>query len=182
MVNRLPDHFALFGLEPRFELDLAALETAYKRVQAQVHPDRFAAGTAAERRIAMQWAAQANEALQTLRSPTRRAAYLCESHGVNLQRESNTAMPAEFLMQQLEWREALEEASRGGQPERLAALAREADAARAELLNELRQAIDVAGDYARAASLTRQLMFVDKLREEIDSATHTLAALPSTAG
>jgi molecular chaperone HscB len=182
MVNRLPDHFSLFGLEPRFDLDLDALESAYKRVQAQVHPDRFAGATAAERRIAMQWAAHANEALQTLRSPTRRAAHLCETHGVKLERESNTAMPAEFLMQQLEWREALDEAARGAQPARLAALLRQADDARAELLEELRQAIDVAGDYTRAAALTRQLMFVDKLHEQIDDASHALAELPGAAG
>src|SRR5512134_737475 len=105
-----PDHFELFGLPPRFAIDLDALERAYKEVQAHVHPDRFAAGTAAERRVAMQWATRANEAYTTLRSPQKRAAYLVERAGVPIDAESNTAMPPAFLMQQMEWREALDEA------------------------------------------------------------------------
>ena len=70
-----PDHFQLFDLPPSFALDMAALDAAYRRVQGQVHPDRFAAGTAAENRVAMQWATQANEAYRTLKSPLKRAAY-----------------------------------------------------------------------------------------------------------
>ena len=79
-----PDHFELFGLAPRFAIDLDALERAYKDVQGRVHPDRFASGTAAERRVAMQWATRANEAYATLRNPQKRAQYLCELNGVDL--------------------------------------------------------------------------------------------------
>ena len=92
-----PDHFQLFDLPPRFALDTAALDSAYRSVQGQVHPDRFASGTAAENRVAMQWATQANEAYRTLKSPLRRAAYLCERAGVPIDAESNTTMPTEFL-------------------------------------------------------------------------------------
>lgn len=172
MANAIPDHFALFGLEPRFALDAAELDAAYKRIQARVHPDRFASATAAERRIAMQWAARANEAFQTLRSPTRRAAYLCEINGVALNAESNTAMPADFLMQQLDWRESLDHAVRSGDFERLDELACEAGKARGDALDGLAQAIDAAHDFTRAAALGRQLMFIDKLREEIGIAQH----------
>src|SRR6187402_2990730 len=105
-----PDHFQLFDLLPRFALDMAALDHAYRSVQGQVHPDRFAASTAAENRVAMQWATQANEAYRTLKSPLKRAAYLCERAGVPIDAESNTTMPTEFLMQQLHWREALDDA------------------------------------------------------------------------
>ncbi len=178
MSNRVPDHFALFGLAPRFALDADALESAYKRVQDKVHPDRFAAATAAERRVAMQWAAGANEALQTLRSPARRAAYLCELNGVAPGADSNTAMPPEFLAQQLEWREALAEATR---PEEFDALAGQADAARATLLDDLARALDVECDFPRAATLVRQLMFIDKLRDEIDHGRHARAAAVSSS-
>lgn len=170
MASAAPDHFALFGLEPRFALDVAELDAAYKRVQAHVHPDRFASATAAERRIAMQWAARANEAFQTLRSPTRRAAYLCEVNGVALKSESNTAMPVDFLMQQLEWRESLEHAVRSGDFERLKELVCEADKAHGDALDELAQVIDEAHDFAHASALVRQLMFIDKLREEMSAA------------
>ena len=180
-MNNVPNHFALFGLAPTFALDPQALDAAYKRVQAQVHPDRFASGTAAERRVAMQWAARANEALQTLRSPARRAAYLCEMHGTRVDTESNTALPAEFLARQLEWREALADADGLQQ---LQALAGEVNAARQALLDELGQRLDLKRDFDDAAALVRQLMFMDKLRDEIENARHRrdTAAAPWNAG
>jgi molecular chaperone HscB len=169
-VTTQPDHFAFFGLTPCFEIDAGALEAAYKRVQVQVHPDRFAARSAAERRIAVQWAAHANEAMRTLRSPLRRAAYLCELNGVSIDAESNTSMPPAFLMQQLEWREALDEARSAPTPVPLSTLARQIDQARHALHARLGEALDRDRDFALAATLVRQLMFVDKLHEEAAAA------------
>jgi molecular chaperone HscB len=160
------DHFALFGLQPRFALDEASLEQAYRRVQGQVHPDRFAAAGAAERRVAMQWAARANEAFRTLRSPLARAAYLCERHGQPIEAESNTAMPAEFLMQQMQWREELDEA-RGGDREVARALAREVEVRRDEVLARVASALDERHDYVDAAAGVRELHFIDRFREEL---------------
>ena len=95
------DFFALFGLPARYEVDEAALDAAYRTVQSQAHPDRFANAGDAERRVAMQWAAHANEAYRTLRQPLKRAIYLLHLRGVDIQAESNTAMAPEFLMQQM---------------------------------------------------------------------------------
>ncbi|MFA9216411.1 MAG: Fe-S protein assembly co-chaperone HscB, partial [Sphingomonadaceae bacterium] len=106
----MQNHFELFQLPQRFALDTSALDVAYRDVQGRVHPDKFVNATDAEKRVAMQWATRANEAYQTLKNPQKRAQYLCELHGVDLQTESNTAMPMAFLMQQMEWREALGEA------------------------------------------------------------------------
>ncbi|MDB5918051.1 MAG: Fe-S protein assembly co-chaperone HscB, partial [Massilia sp.] len=106
----MQNHFDLFQLPARFTIDVKALDAAYRDVQGQVHPDRFINATDAEKRVAMQWATRANEAYQTLKNPQKRARYLCELNGVDLQTESNTAMPMDFLMQQMEWREALGEA------------------------------------------------------------------------
>jgi molecular chaperone HscB len=167
-VSTALDHFALFGLAPRFALDADALDAAYKRLQARVHPDRYAAGTAAERRVAMQWATQANEAYRTLRDEGRRAAYLCERAGVPIEAESNTAMPPTFLMQQLGWREALDEARRNDAG--LAGLAAEVEETRAETIRGLAVALDSARDAQRAAALVRQLMFIDRFRAEIQAA------------
>lgn len=169
-----PDHFQLFDLPPRFALDIAALDSAYRSVQGQVHPDRFAAGTAAENRVAMQWATQANEAYRTLKSPLKRAAYLCERAGVPIDAESNTAMPPEFLMQQLQWREALDDARAGRDGASLQALDNETSAERDRLLHEIGHALDVESDPARAASLVRQLMFIEKFGTEIASALEAL--------
>lgn len=165
-----PDHFALFALPARFAIDEAALAHAYKEVQSRVHPDRFAAGTAAERRVAMQWAARANEAYATLKSPLKRAAYLCERAGVPIDAESNTAMPAAFLMQQMQWREALDDARAGHDGSALATLLAQADAARARLLADIRAAIDERTEPAAAASLVRQLMFVERFEDELRGA------------
>jgi molecular chaperone HscB len=167
-VSIAQDHFSLFGLAPRFALDLDALDAAYKRIQAQVHPDRFAAGSPAERRVAMQWATRANEAFRTLRSPLSRAIYLCETHGAPIEAETNTAMPAEFLSQQLEWREALDDAR--GDPPALQALADEVDAAHAHTEARIAAALDARHDYTAAAVLVRQLMFIERLRGELSAA------------
>ncbi len=166
MTDPRHDHFALFDLPPRFAIDEASLQQAYRRVQAQVHPDRFAAAGAAERRVAMQWAARANEAYRTLRSPVSRAAYLCERNGQPIEAESNTAMPAGFLMQQMQWREELEQA-RGGDRASARALAREVQARREEVLARVAGALDQRQDYAEAAAGVRELHFIDRFRDEL---------------
>jgi molecular chaperone HscB len=105
----MQNHFELFNLPLQFAVDAQALESAYRDVQNRVHPDKYVSATDAER-VAMQWATRANEAYQTLKNPQQRAQYLCELAGVDLQTESNTAMPMAFLMQQMEWREELGDA------------------------------------------------------------------------
>jgi len=104
------DDFELFGLPRRSAQDRAQIDACWKALQAQVHPDRFAAEGGAAQRVAMQWAVRVNEAYARLKDPLRRAAYLCELQGAPINAENNTAMPAAFLMQQMAWREALDEA------------------------------------------------------------------------
>ena len=93
------DHFELLGLPLRYAVDSQRLESGYRELQSQVHPDRFASATEAERRVAMQWATRANEALRTLKDPIERARYLLQLKGYDTEEESNTAMPPDFLMQ-----------------------------------------------------------------------------------
>jgi len=170
----LPDHFKLFDLQRRFEIDAEALDAAYRTVQSHVHPDRFAAGTAAESRVAMQWATRANEAYRTLKSPLKRAAYLCELAGVSIDAESNTVMPADFLNQQMEWREALDEAAQAGERPVLLKLDQQMGAERARITGEIARALDGEADYRLAASKVRQLMFVEKFGIEVSSAVEAL--------
>ena len=170
------NHFSLFDLPARFALDAQELGNAYRRVQAQVHPDRFAVATPAERRVAMQWATRANEALQTLRSPMRRAAYLCELNGAPIDAESNTAMPAAFLAQQMQWREELDETRGSSDKSRMQALAATVDDQHLAILTELEQALDQRRDFAAAAALVRQLMFVEKFSNELAALTDPAAA------
>src|SRR5574343_937745 len=109
------DFFSLFDLPKSFRLNLSELDSRYRDVQAQVHPDRFANAAEVERRLSMQWATRANEAYQTLKKPLERAKYLLQLAGHDVQAENNTAMEPAFLMEQMEWREAVMEARSGGE-------------------------------------------------------------------
>jgi len=171
----MENHFALFQMAPAFAIDAAALDAAYRELQGRVHPDKFAAATDAEKRVAMQWATRANEAYQTLKNPLRRAAYLCELNGVDLGIESNTAMAPGFLMQQMEWREALDDARASRDVGSLEQLERELGAVRRQQLDEIGALLD-SGDYAKAGEGVRQLMFVERFGEEVGRAFEALEA------
>ncbi|MDB5790262.1 MAG: Fe-S protein assembly co-chaperone HscB [Massilia sp.] len=165
----MQNHFALFQLPARFEVDMNALDSAYRDVQGRVHPDRFVNATDAEKRVAMQWATRANEAYQTLKNPQKRAQYLCELNGVDLQTESNTAMPMAFLMQQMEWREALGEARASKDASTLDELDAQVRGERKTLLARVGLQLD-AGDFDAAAQGVRALMFLDKFGDEVQYA------------
>jgi molecular chaperone HscB len=169
----MQNHFELFHLPAGFSLDLAALDAAYRDVQGQVHPDRFVGATDAEKRVAMQWATRANEAYQTLKQPQKRAQYLCELNGIDLQTESNTAMPMEFLMQQMEWREALGEARAAKDQDALESLDTEVGKDRKARIAQVGEQLE-AGDYVQAAQGVRALMFLEKFGEELHYALDAL--------
>ncbi|PWY42598.1 Fe-S protein assembly co-chaperone HscB [Achromobacter sp. RW408] len=162
------DHFSLFGLPSRFDLDAQALESAWRTVAAQVHPDRYATASPAERRVAMQWAARANEAYRQLRDPLLRARYLCEQAGVDLQTESNTSMDTAFLMQQMTWREMMDDARNDAGV--LAELRTELEDARQQMRAALTRLLDEQRDYAAAGLKVREWMFVEKLAQELAQA------------
>jgi molecular chaperone HscB len=165
-MNLLSTDFEIFGLEPRQQLDRAALDARWKDLQREAHPDRFAAADAQAQRQAMQWSVRINEAYQRLKDPLQRAAYLCELNGTAVGAENNTAMPPAFLMQQMEWREELEDA-RGE-----AALERMADAvvaARQAMIQGLEQTADEQHDYNALAGQVRALMFVERFARDVES-------------
>jgi len=168
------NYFALFGLEPAFQTDLAHLEQSFRALQAQVHPDKFSSAGDAERRLSMQSSTHVNEAYQTLKQPMSRARYLLSLHGVDTQEETNTAMPADFLMQQMEWREAIGEATEAADAAALDHLANQLRHATKSLHEELGLQLDQQHDYAGAAGAVRKLRFFDKLREEINDALEAL--------
>jgi molecular chaperone HscB len=171
----MQNHFELFNLPQQFAIDADALDGAYRDVQGRVHPDKFVNATDAEKRVAMQWATRANEAYQTLKHPQKRAQYLCELHGVDLQTESNTAMPMAFLMQQMEWREALGEARADKDVDALEALDKQLRLERKGRLLDIEQQIG-AGDFHAAAQGVRALMFLEKFGEEVRFAFEAIEA------
>lgn len=162
--------FQLFGLHECYRIDNTQLEQHFRTLQAQVHPDKFTHLSEAERRVSMQWATRVNEAYQALNNPVRRARYLLSLHGVDTQEETNTAMPADFLMQQMEWREAIEEAQQARDEEALTGLETRLQREMHEHQHQLAVKIDDEHDYQAAAGAVRKLKFLEKLAEEIASA------------
>ncbi len=159
------DDFELFAIERRFAQDRSALDARWRSLQGEVHPDRFATQGAAAQRIAMQWAMRVNEAYERLKDPLKRAAYLCELNGAPVEAENNTAMPAAFLVQQLEWREALDAADSA---DRIEGLAGAVTTHRRALLDRLETLLDRKHDYQAAAQQVRALMFVERFAHDVE--------------
>ena len=170
-MNLQSTDFELFAVPPRFAQDAAQLDARWKELQRQVHPDKFAAQGAAAQRVAMQWSARINEAYRRLKDPLKRAAYLCELNGAPIDAESNTAMPAEFLMQQMELREAVDDAVDAAAMDEIG---RQSATLKHEMLLKLEQQMDAQHDWPAAAQTVRALMFLDRLAGDIDRKRATL--------
>ncbi len=165
-MNLQSNDFDLFGLTPGFNQERTLIDTRWKDLQREVHPDKFAAQGVAAQRISMQWSVRINEAYQRLKEPLRRAAYLCELNGMPVNAENNTAMPAEFLMQQMEWREALDEATTIAELDALDGLVR---STRQQALELCAGFLDETQDYALAVGQVRALMFIDRFSRDIEA-------------
>ena len=170
-MNLQSNDFELFDVPVRFAQDRAALDARWKELQREAHPDKFAAQGAAAQRLAMQWSVRINEAYQRLKDPLKRAIYLCELHGAAIQAESNTAMPPDFLIQQMQWREALEDAEG---IENLEEIAAQAMASRREQLLKIERILDDQKDFAAAAQQVRSLMFIERFGSEVDARIDSL--------
>ncbi len=170
------NYFELLGLPLEFQLDAALLERHYRELQAQVHPDRFTHAGDAERRLSMQWSTYVNEAYQTLKHSLSRARYVLQMNGVDTAEESNTAMPAEFLMRQMEWREGIMEARAAQDAEALEHQAAKLRSEQREMADRLTRLLDTEKNFSLAAELVRMLKFMEKLGEDINHALEALEA------
>ncbi|MDO8450711.1 MAG: Fe-S protein assembly co-chaperone HscB [Rhodoferax sp.] len=165
-MNLQSSDFELFGLEPQFAQDRAAIDARWKDLQREAHPDKFAAQGAAAQRLSMQWSVRINEAYQRLKDPLKRAAYLCELNAAPVNAENNTGMPVEFLMQQMAWREALDEASNAADLDELGA---QVIAARRDALTKCGQLLDEQRDYSGAVQQVRALMFIERFASDVEA-------------
>ena len=165
-MNLQSNDFELFGVPVRFAQARAVIDARWKELQREAHPDRFAAQGAAAQRVAMQWSVRINEAYQRLKDPLKRARYLCELHGAPIHAETNTAMPSDFLMEQMEWREALDEAVTLQNIEEIAS---QVNKNGRDQLSKIEHAIDVQKDFAVAAHQVRSLMFTERFASEVDT-------------
>ena len=166
-MNLQSNDFELFAVDRQFAQDSAALDARWKELQREAHPDKFSAQGEAAQRVAMQWSVRINEAYQRLKDPLKRAAYLCELAGAPINAHNNTAMPSAFLMQQMEWREELDDAR---DETTLSALRENVDAAQRGLIGECATLLDVQHDYPAAVQSVRALMFIEKFSHDLDAA------------
>ena len=172
-MNLQSNDFELFGLTVQFSQDRKAIDARWKELQGEAHPDKFAAQGVAAQRIAMQWSVRINEAYQRLKQPLSRASYICELYGAPIQAEKNTAMPTAFLMQQMAWREALDEADTLQTMEEIAATVSRSGH---ELLLKIEHVLDTEKNFIAAAHLVRSLMFIERFASEVDARIDHLAS------
>jgi molecular chaperone HscB len=167
------NYFTVFDLPTAFAIDVVLLAVRYRDLQAAAHPDRFVNATDAEKRVALSRAAEINDAYSTLKDPVRRALHLLTLHSIDALDDRDTSMPMDFLLEQVEWREALADARLKEDSDRLDEMSGEL----AGMLRSLGDIFDAAyrgGHLTVATTLARKMRFVQKLAEEVDSA---LAAL-----
>ena len=178
MIDFSQDYFALFGLPPRYRFDPDQLDLAYRALQREIHPDRYAAGDEVERRLALQSSARVNEAYRALKDPVGRAQYLLSLRGIDALAERDTALPGEFLERELERREAVAEAHADGDAARLDALLEQVRSEAAVLESSLGDRLD-AEAWGAARDAVRELRFLSKVAGDIEAA---LAEVEGTYG
>lgn len=162
----MQNYFALFQLPQQFAVDLVLLDRQYRQLQAEVHPDKFVSASPAERMQSMQMATLANEAYQTLKQPTARARYLLQLQGIETDEENNTAMPTDFLMAQMEWREAMDDAKLSKDVAALELLLSDMRQQAKALQHEI--ASEIVENPTQAALIVRKLRFIDKVSEDVN--------------
>jgi molecular chaperone HscB len=170
MIDFSQDYFALFGLPPRYRFDERLLDAAYRRLQSKVHPDRFAAASETERRLALQSSARVNEAYRALKDPVDRGQYLLSLHGIDALSETDTVLPSDFLEYQLERREAVGEAAATRDARALSTSLSDVRAEATELEHVLADELDGACALDAARTTVRKLKFLSKLAADIEAA------------
>ncbi|OAN14283.1 cobalamin 5'-phosphate synthase [Photobacterium jeanii] len=167
------NHFELFGLPFQFELDGSLLSNQFRELQRRFHPDNFATASERDRLMAVQKAAQINDAFQTLKHPISRAEYMLSEHGVDIRGEQQTLQDPMFLMQQMELREELEEIADAKDEDALFDFEGKTKQLLKAQLTELKSLLE-GENWNQAADAVRKLKFIDKLRDEVERLEETL--------
>ena len=166
--------FALFDLPVAFQVDSALLNERYLALQKSLHPDNFSAASAQEQRLAMQKSAEINDALRILKDPIARAdSIIALNTGEQENPEEKSNKDIGFLMQQMEWRETLENIENHKDTDELTAFTKEIDQIRHAILSELSTVLD-AQQWDIARAITDKLRFIKKLQAEIERVEETL--------
>lgn len=185
MIDLQADAFTLLGLPRKFSLDENFLDARYRELQLKVHPDRFVQAGESDRLRAMQSAVRVNEAYQVLKRPLSRAQCLLEllrcsdqSKEVSLSSSSSARVPQDVLLEQMEWREAFDEAKQASDHHEYEHLLNRLGKEIAEAYRELGRLLDDSCDYSAASDRLMRLQFFEKMRSELtDALDHALDSL-----
>jgi molecular chaperone HscB len=176
MIDFSRNHFELFGLPQRFAIDAAALDARYRELQADVHPDRFGAGSETERRVAHQSSARVNEAYRALKDPVERAHYLLRLRGVDALDAKDTKLPLDFLEAQLERRERAAAAADGADIGALDAILAAIRHEQRQRLDSLASLLDESIDTEQGRQTVRELKFLAKVAEDVEAMLEAIDA------
>ncbi len=177
-MNLSDDDFTLLGLPMRFAQDPEKIDAQWRALQQRIHPDRLVGQGAQAQALALQWSARLNEARQRLKNPLQRAMYLCHLRGHDLGSNSQTPafapLPPDFLMQQMQWHETLEEGQAAQDRASIAALLSHIQAAQQDLWVQCAAYLDDTPDTALAAPCLAKLSFLHRFEQRIQTSLQTL--------
>lgn len=160
--------FNLLNIPQAFVVDLNKLDQHYQAIQKEIHPDRFASLSEAEKITSVKKTALVNDAYQTVKHPIRRAEYLLHLHGINISDEKLSAVPQDFLLEQMEWREDLE--SHRSDKVMLDKLALSVQHQKDEMINALPLLFNETDMNPDAIIVTRKLNFIEKFEQHLHDA------------
>jgi len=168
------NHFELFGLPSQFQLDGSLLSSHFRELQKRFHPDKYANASERDKLVAVQKAAQINDAYQVLKHPISRAEYLLSQQGFELHGEQKTLQDPVFLMEQMELREELESiCSKDDADELLFGFEAKVSKMYKQHLARIEEQLNQS-QWSEAADTVRKLKFIDKLKNEIEQAEERL--------
>jgi molecular chaperone HscB len=162
------NYFQLFNLPQIFTVDAALLGERYRKLQRELHPDRYASASRAEQRLAVQYSAFVNEAHATLAKPLPRALYLLQLAGMTQEEISAQKVDGGFLIEQMELREKLESLHDLVDPDTVL------DHLVTEISGDIKmhqgefQAAYSRSDLAAAASACVKIQYLEKLLQEAE--------------
>lgn len=163
------DFFSCYGLSRDFAIDLDGLRQAHRHLQQQHHPDRFVSQPDSDQRQAVQITAYLNQAYATLIEPLKRGIYLLQLHGMDPLVPTNTSMPLDFLLQQIEQQERLEDMHQAQDPEtEMDTMAFELQTQASQLETEFAQAYS-STQLEAAETSVRKLQFIVKLQQQLNT-------------
>ena len=108
--------FEIFSIAVGWQISIRDLDTRYRQLQLEFHPDRYASAGQTEQRLAVQTASLINQAYDTLKSPLKRAQYLLELNNIDADQDSHITSDSAFLMRQMALREALSDIREAAEP------------------------------------------------------------------